>query len=318
MSRSHPLQCIGSSQPQSKSLPRTPSPRPVQNASDSSLSSMSSGSTVRAVPLDNPFVTRQTSISTTRQSSHTTGFQCPLDASVRLPDTQPSPTSSSLRFRKTNDTYGPINSLRSHDNRMARSQMRQPEPQSREDSPTLPTTRTPNASFSARVARLPTQGSPTAHKTLQQPTFLDEDSSASSDDGANHRHGDSGYISTLTTPAKPNNPKIGSAASPTIQTALIPAPLVFDRPPKISSAQVDAPSSVSRRAEPLCDPRHCLRHRQTCLEHAPTALPLMRPSRIPQSRTQDRRLRRRARVRESRSFEGDVWMRIAPEFPLGS
>jgi hypothetical protein len=312
LQRTEPTQPQPQSQSQSQSLPRTPPPRPLLDDSSSSLSSMSSGSIVRAAPLEDPFVTRQTSTTTTHQSAHTTGFQRRTQVSARLPDTQSSFNPSTLRHRRTNDTSGPINSLRSHNGRMVRSQTRQTGPRSREDSPTPPPPRTPNLSFSARLAQV-------AGTILPQPTFLDDDSSASSDDGGSHRHDDSGYISALTTPAKPNMPEASSAAAPTIQIALIPAPPFFYKPPMTLSALLDiSESPQSRTAKPLCNQRHCLRHKQTCLEHAPTPSPPLNPSRIPQLKTQDRRLRRRPRVRESQSLKDDVWVQVATEYPPGA
>lgn len=303
-------------QTQTQSLQQTPSPRLLPSASDSP-SSTTSGSTVRAVPLADPFVAEPASFSTTRQSRHITAFQHRLEASVGLSATRSSPLTPP-RDCKANNTYGPIIALRSHDDRMARSRTRQPGPQSREDSPTSPLVRTSNASFSARIARLPTQGSYTAQMMLQQSTFLDNDSSTSDYD-ASHHHDDSGYVSIPNTPTKPQHPKIGSATTPAIQSILSPAPLVFQTSPVAPSALLDTSQSPQSQAvESLCDQRHCLRHKQTCLEHDRNSTLAMHPSRIPKPTTQDRRLRRRPRVLESQSYEQDVWMHIAPEYVPGS
>jgi len=312
-----PLQRTGPthrrSHSRSHSLPQTPPSRPLLDDSDSSLSSMSSGSIVRVVPLENPFVTRPTAITPVQQSSHTTGFQRRLQESATLPDAQSSSSGPVLRYCRTNDAYGPINSLRSHDSRMVRSQARQAGPRARDDSPTLPSPRGTNTSFSARLAR-------SADAALPRPTFLDDDSNDSSDDGATHEHDDSGYTSALTTPAKPNKPQSGSAAEPIIQMALIPTPPILEKPFAVSFAQLDIPKSQSpRTAESMCEQRHCLRTKRTCLEHAPTPSPPKRSTGIqPPPNTPVRRLSRRPRVRGSQSFEEDVWMQIAREFSRGS
>lgn len=298
------------SQSRSHSLPRTPPPRPLLNDSDSSLS-MSSGSVVRAVPLEDPFVTKSTAITPAQQLSHTTGFQRRLQESATLPDIPSSSSAPILRYRQTNDTYGPINSLRSHESRMVRSQTRQAGPRARDDRPTLPSPHTRDLSFSARLAQV-------AGTVLPRPRFLDDESSTSSDEDGPDGQDDSGYISALTTPAKSTKPEVGSAATPTIQMALIPGPPIFEKPFAFPSAQLDAAKSrKSRIAEPMCDQRHCLRHKRTCLEHIPSSSAYRHTSRIPQPKTQDRRLRRRPRVRKSQSFEEDIWMQIAKECSRG-
>ncbi|KAF1924729.1 uncharacterized protein M421DRAFT_95267 [Didymella exigua CBS 183.55] len=172
-----------------------------------------------------------------------------------------------------------------------------------------------NTSFSARVAQLSPQGSSIADTMLPQPTFLDDDSIATADDGTDHHHDDSGYMSTLTTPAKPNDRRISSVAPSMIQTAPIPAPPFFEVLFAVPSAHLDTHKPPQlRTVESLCNQRYCLRHKQTCLEHDPTPSPPMCPITIPQLRTQNRRLRRKPRVRESQSFERDVWMQVATVF----
>jgi hypothetical protein len=230
---------------------------------------------------------------------------------VTLPDAQSSFGTPALRYRRTNDTYGPINPLLSHDSGMVRSQARQAGPRVRDDSPTMPSPRDPTASFSARLARV-------ADAALPRPTFLDDDSNDSADDCATHEHDDSGYISALTTPAKPNKPESGSVAAPIIQMALTPAPPIVEQPFAAPSAQLDTPKpQKSRTAESMCEQRHCLRTKRTCLEHAPTPTPPKQTTRVPQLKTQDRRLRRRPRVRGSQSFDEDIWMQIARECSYG-
>jgi hypothetical protein len=84
-----------------------------------------------------------------------------------------------------------MNSHHGHDYRMARSQVRQAGPRVRDDSPSLPSPKTPNFSFSARLAR-------SADAALPRPIFLDDDSNGPSDDGATHEHDDSGYMPNAT------------------------------------------------------------------------------------------------------------------------
>jgi hypothetical protein len=84
----------------SYSLPRTP-PRPLLDGSDSPLTPMSSGSIIRAVPLENPFVTRSTAISLNPQVSLTTGFQRRLQERATSPGTRSSSSGPVLRYRRT-------------------------------------------------------------------------------------------------------------------------------------------------------------------------------------------------------------------------
>lgn len=206
-----------------------------------------------------------------------------------------------------------MNSHHGHDYRMARSQVRQAGPRVRDDSPSLPSPKTPNFSFSARLAR-------SADAALPRPIFLDDDSNGPSDDGATHEHDDSGYMSALMTPAKCNTPRSVSAAAPTTQKALIPAPPIFGRSSAVPYAQLYiSKSQKARTAESMCEQRHCLRTKRTCLEHAPAPSPPKRTTRIrPPQNIPDRRLTRRPRVRGSQNFEEDVWMQIAPGFSRGS
>lgn len=304
------LQCVESPQPQprfqsrSQLSPRPPPPWPLPGASSSSLSSRSSGSIVRAVPLKDSFVTGPTSIAPTQQSSHTTGLQYPLITSARLTATQ-------LSLINTN-------TLHSHDNRTVRSQPQRAELPVHDVSPAFSAARMPKYSFSARVARNLTRGSSEAHTVLFHPTFLDDASSNFSGDDT-YNLDDSGYVSIMTTPVKPNDSRIGSTVAHSTQSANTSAPTVFERPRVVLPAQPNAlQPQISRTTQPLCDQRHCLRHKQTCLEHAPTPPPPTSSSWKSQPIVQDRRMRRRPRMRRFHSSKEDVWMQVATEYPPGA
>lgn len=292
---------------QSHSPPQTPPSRTLPGDPGLSFSSTSSGPIVQAVSPEQ-LVERSTSLTHVQQTPHNTGLQCHLQGSALL-DTLSSYSTPTLRYCSTNNIYSPIKFPRSHNSRMVRSRRRQAGPRAQEDSPTLPSPYTSSLSFSARLARA-------AGMILPRPSFLDDESIAFSDNDATQEYDDSGYISALTTPAKATKTKSGSTPAPPIQATLIPAPRAFGKVFAAHFAQVDASElQQSRTAESMCEQRHCLKTKRTCLEHAPipTPTPHKLPTQIPQLKAQNRRLRRRPRVRESQSFKEDVWMQIARE-----
>ena len=314
-----PTRYTNTPQPMSQPDLQTP-PQSPRRSSSESLSSGSSTSVVRAVPLDDPFNGPRVSAPLSRPNSGSGSQIYPLRIRSKSPE---SPTPASRQYRRMNDSYDLINSLRSHERRMARTQQRNYGPQKRDNSPTLlGNWSSTGMTFNERMARLSTHTTITQVRSAQQHTWLNDRSNASSDSDDEHRvysHDDSGYVSTRTTPVKPNNQHIIEATNPTVRSDLVPAPLFFNRssstPPAITNATQEA---QSRNLESLCDHRLCLRHEGTCLEHTPTPSPRTRASRIPAPQQQDRRLGRRARGGEVRRSELDVWMQIAQEYQSGS
>ncbi|KAH6618962.1 hypothetical protein C7974DRAFT_39963 [Boeremia exigua] len=149
------------SQPMSRPSPRTAQQRSLQTASELSASLISSCSISRCRPLNHLYRNTCHSLSSTARTISS--------SNLSIPD--PVPRS----YRKTHDTYGPINSLRSHASRMARTRPRNDGPQGRDDSNTLRGgLALGGIKFHERMARRSTQAIP--EFTTQSPTIIEDDS----------------------------------------------------------------------------------------------------------------------------------------------
>ena len=275
-----PLQRAGTSQPLPHPPPRTPPQRPQQSLSETSLSSGSSPSIVRATSLEDPFITTRFPpvLRHTTNSDHN-----PPSARAWVPD-------NLSTSRKHNPTL--------LENR-------------------TPTELTFNKRLARLSTQAPSTDDAVSR---QHTFLDDKSSTSSHNYEPRRPHGldDSGYISTFTTPAKADDRENSSAASSSILPDAMPTPPCFNRPLTVPSVQVDTPQTPeSPRDVRLCEYRGCLRHKQTCLEHTPTPAPRTQTSRIPAPTAHDKRQGRRARGDESRRHEPDVWIQIASEYQPG-
>lgn len=254
-----------------------------------------------------------------RQHYETSNEQRSSSMCSELPEYLPIPSSVSRQYRTTNDSYGPTESLRSHRNRMTRLHVQDQRPHRRENSSFILGNRGPSRlAFNERMAQLTTQNPFIHERTTQQRTFLHDASTSSSEDDESSEpqsFNDSGYVSMLTTPAKPNIQPVNSAVESIIAPDLVPAPLFFNarmQARTTHNAEPDVPKVENNVV--LCDHRQCLRHDETCLEHTPTPVQRSQASRVSAPKHQDEWDKRIARGRGSDRYEPDVWMQVASEY----
>lgn len=238
-----------------------------------------------------------------------TAFHCDIKSSshppqtpVRTPHHLPTPVTSPHQNHDSNF----IPNFTSHASVMARCWNRSNGPQYRKDSPTLPNNNVSNRqTFHQRMAHLSTHAPNEANNSYA--TFLANHSgtSLSSDADTDGFHNDSGYASHLTTLSTCHQAQhTSTSTNSTTGSCFAPTPHL---PTTVNAHLPQIPRSIKS----LCDFRHCLRHKQTCLSHAPSLDPL---TQTPSTTAQSTRRRRSARAEPSRRYGGDVWMQIADEY----
>lgn len=290
-------------QPLSQSHARTSTQRPQRRTLEASWPS--------SRPLINRAVTIQKPLASTpailQCPSRDIGHRYPSSRKLARGSIHIQPASAPRQHCKKTETHVPASSPLNISAGMARSRPRNDGPQCRGETLALLEGRAPNRlSFNQRMSQPSTSAPP--ETALRQQTFLDDGTSSNSEIDLFHE--DSGYSSTVLSPLKNKHHTSGSTTNqPLLIPPPIPSPTALTAPStssSTSSAIQHAPET--RRAPALCDHRHCLRHKQSCLEHP----------RTPPSTRQSSYRRRRMSGEMSRRADADVWVKVGTEYESGS
>jgi hypothetical protein len=297
-----PVPVTGTPQPLSQSQARTSTQRPQRRTPETPWPD-SRPLIDRTVTLQKPLVS---SPAIPHSPSRDTGHCYPSSRKLARGSIHIHTAPAPQPYHGKTDIYAPAGSPLNNSTGMARSRPRNDSPQCREETLALLEGRAPNTlSFNQRMSQLSTSA-PTEIAPQQQ-TFLDDDTSDSEIDLF---HEDSGYSSALLSPVKKQHRTTNSTTNqpfltlPRISSPATPTSISLRS--SISSKVQHTPET--RSAPALCDHRHCLRHKQSCLEHPPT----------PPSTRQSTYRRRKIHGEMSRRADADVWVRVGTEYAAGS
>lgn len=295
-------------QPLSHTPPRNPTARLPQTAAGPSLFSSSSSSSVRSIALRSPFPSGRFTPANTGRTTHS-------HRRTPIADTRPSssvctPTSVSRQDPEVHKVQGIFDPPRSCASNMPQPRVRKAVPQGREDSPTLPEDRARSRlTFYGRMARLSAVSPPSS--AAERSMLLDNNSISSYGDGGEGQCDNNGRVSDFGTPKR-------NAAHSSCRPHFSPHPLFFSTQLFTPTVEASASQKSALHADaPLCDHRHCLRHKQTCLEHTRTPAPTTQASRHPLPQIRGTRQVHWTRTGQSQRFDPDVWIQIAAEYRRG-
>jgi hypothetical protein len=294
-----PVPSTGTPQPLSHPQARTSTQRPQRRAPEAPW------------PNSRPLIDRagmlQKPPPIPQSPSRNTGHCYPSSRKLARGSIHIRPAPAPQQHRKNIEIHAPASSPLNHSTGMARSRPRNDGPQCREETLALLEGRAPNQPSSNPRMSQPSTSAP-AKLAPQQQTFLNDDTSDSEIDLF---HEDSGYSSTLLSPAKKKHHHTSNSTTnqPFLASPAIASPIAPTTLPSISDIGSGAKQTLEPRVAPLlCDHRYCLRHKQSCLEHP----------RTPPSTRQSKYRRRKIGNEMSRCADADVWVRVGTEFASGS
>lgn len=293
-----PVPVTGTPQPLSQSQARTSTQRPQRRTPEAPWPGPR--------PLIDRAVMLQKPLPIPQSPSRNIGHCYPSSRKLARGSIHIHPAPAPQHHRRKTDIHAPASSPLNYSTGMARSRPRHDGPQCREETLALLEGRAPNRpSFNQRMSQ-PSTSAP-AELAPQQQTVLDN---ATSDSEIELFHEDSGYSSTLLSPVKKQHHTSNNTKNPPF---LVPPPISSPATPTTLSLTFFSSSGVqhapeTRTAPALCDHRHCLRHKQSCLEHPPT----------PPSTRQSTYRRRKIHGEMSRRADADVWVRVGTEYAAGS